>query len=127
MKLPYAASSVLLAVVSTTVAAQPLAGVADKETTIAYGVDNFVRGKGDVLFVSDRADRWYRLALNDGCLDGVTIIRNVVFDSKGASRIDRFTTVIIRDNGVPRNCRAVSIRASEAPPQIDSKSPVTLD
>ena len=108
--------------------AQTLAGVSDQETTIPFGVDNFVRGNGDVLFVSDRADRWYRMQLNEGCLANTGTIRNIVFDNKSASnRIDRFTVVYLHDNGVPRNCRPVSIRSSKAPPQINSQSPVTLD
>ena len=119
------------ALIAAPLAAAPVAtslpGVSDQETEIAYGgIQQCERGHGDVLFVRDRADRWYRLGLNHGCLKGSLQMRRVVFrnDSSG-SRIDRFTTIELPDD--LRTCAIDSIRLSAAPPQVDSHSPVTLD
>jgi hypothetical protein len=104
-----------------------LPGVSDRETTIPYGdVRQSVRGHGDVLFVRDRDNQWYRLQLNAGCTQNVTDVNTLFFRHHGSSQqIDRFTTI-----GIPeemRSCAIQSIRESLAPPQIDSRSPVTLD
>ncbi len=108
-------------------AANPLPGVSDQETEIAYGgIQQFERGHGDVLFVRDSADRWYRLALNHGCLKGSAQMRRILFRNQGpGSRIDRFTTIELPDD--LRACGIDSIRRSVPPPQVDSHSPVTLD
>lgn len=108
-------------------AVTPLAGVADEETVISSGViEEFHRGHGDVLFVRDRTNRWFRLQLNEGCLKPPLIVQQVTFsnDTPG-QRIDRFTRVTLPESG--RVCAIESIRRSAAPPQVDSKSPVTLD
>ena len=125
---------VVAALLAIPVAAHPagsLSGVADEETTIpSGGISQFHRGKGDVLFVLDRAGRWYRLGLNEGCLSTTPRIDSLAFSySGGIQRVDRFTQVFIREPGGHHglNCRVDSIRRSEAPPQIDSKSRVTLD
>jgi hypothetical protein len=120
------------AIIAAPLAANPavahLAGVSDTETTIPYGaVQQVERGHGDVLFVRDRTNQWYRLGLNHGCLRGVTVqLDQVVVDHKAPTTgIDRFTVVRL-----PRNlasCAIVSIRASAPPPQVDSHSRVTLD
>lgn len=108
-----------------------LPGVADEETTISSGgISQYHAGNGDVLFVLDRAGRWYRIALNDGCLKGTDYIGSLSFDYDDSfRRIDRFTRVLIApDAGAMRlTCRIDSIRRSEAPPQVDSRSRVTLD
>lgn len=110
---------------------QHLAGVADEETTIpSGGIKQYHAGKGDVVFVLDRAGRWYRVGLNEGCLSKTPRIQSLAFDQPdGAQRIDRFTTVRIKQDAgaLQHTCRIASIRRSEAPPQVDSKSPVTLD
>lgn len=119
------------AVIAAPLAASPavthLPGVSDRETTIAYGeVQQVERGHGDVLFVRDRTNQWYRLGLNQGCLRGPIQFDRVVFDHVSpTSGIDRFTMVRLpRDL---RSCAIQSIRASAPPPQVDSRSPVTLD
>lgn len=106
----------------------PLAGVSDKETSIpSGGVTQFHQGRGDVVFVLDRAGRWYRVALNEGCLSSKGSIQTLSFDTDTVGgRIDRFTRVTVK-SGVALNCMITSIRRSEAPPQVDSGSPVTLD
>lgn len=108
-----------------------LAGVSDEETTIpSGGISQYHRGKGDVLFVLDRTGSWYRIGLNEGCLSTTPRIHSVAFDTgKGSSRIDRFSRVLIDQGGgtLQASCKVDSIRRSEAPPQVDSKSPVTLD
>jgi hypothetical protein len=106
---------------------QHLAGVSDRETVIPYGdVRQSVRGHGDILFVRDRNNRWYRLKLNAGCSVNVTDVNTLIFNHHGASQqIDRFTTIVIPEE--IRTCGIESIRESLAPPQIDSRSPVTLD
>lgn len=79
-----------------------------------------------MLFVRDSADRWYRLGLNQGCLEGSVPVRRIVFrNESGASRIDRFTKVELPDH--LRSCAINSIRRSAPPPQVDSHSPVSLD
>jgi hypothetical protein len=108
-----------------------LAGVSDAETTIPPGgITQYHAGNGDVLFVLDRAGRWYRVGLNEGCLRNTPRIHSLSFGSSdGASRIDRFTKVTIKDSAgaLGFNCQIASIRRSEAPPQVNSKSIVTLD
>ena len=107
-------------------AVRSLPGVADKETTIPYrDVRQSVRGHGDIFFVRDRSNQWYRIQLNEGCARGTSDANGLVFRHHGTSRqIDRFTTVLISGEG--RSCAIISIRESKPPPQIDSKSPVTL-
>ena len=118
-------------VVAAPLAAHPsnakLAGISDKETTIAFGAPQQVeRGHGDVLFVRDRANKWYRVALNHGCLHGPLQMNHIVFNHNGPTTgIDRFTTVELTDD--LRTCAITSIRASAPPPQVDRKSIVTLD
>jgi hypothetical protein len=105
----------------------PLAGVADEETTIPSGqIRDFQRGKGDVLFVRDRIDRWYRLKLTEGCLGTLRSSDPLVFGGNNpGGKIDRFTRVLQPAYKV--SCHIESIRRSAAPPQVDSESPVTLD
>lgn len=109
---------------------QHLVGVADEETTVpAGGIADFHRGHGDVVFVSDQAGRWYRLGLNKGCLSQANRIGSVAFGTNdGVGRVDHFTTLLVREVNGSRGftCNVNSIRRSEAPPQINSKSPVTL-
>jgi hypothetical protein len=121
------AATLIAAPLAAAPAANPLPGVSDQETEIAYGgIQQFERGHGDVLFVRDSADRWYRLALNDGCLKGSVQMRRILFRNSGpGSRIDRFTTIQLPDD--LRTCAIESIRRSAPPPQVDSHSPVTLD
>ena len=106
---------------------QHLPGVSDRETVIPYGdVRQSVRGHGDVLFVRDRDNQWYRLQLNAGCSVNVTDANTLIFNHHGASQqIDRFTTVVVPEER--RICGIESIRGSLAPPQVNSRSPVTLD
>jgi len=115
-------------------AAQPvtsLPGVSNDETTIpAGGITRFERGKGDVVFVLDRRGRWYRVGLNEGCLRATPKINALSFgDALSSDRVDRFTRVMIDglDGSMRLTCSIESIRSSEAPPQVDSTSPVTLD
>lgn len=113
------------------VAGDNLAGVSDAEASfISGGIEEFHSGNGDVLFVRDRTSRWYRLQLNQGCLEPAFKARQIEFENSGmSSRVDRFTRVRLLDSGRywGRNCRIDSIRRSVAPPQVDSKSPITLD
>jgi len=104
-----------------------LEGVSDKETTIAYrDVKQSVHGHGDVFYVRDRSNQWYRMQLNAGCARGTSDTNGLVFRHHGSSnQIDRFTTVYISGEG--RSCAITSIRASKAPKSIDSKSPVTME
>jgi hypothetical protein len=102
-----------------------LPGVSDKETSIPYGnIRQSVKGHGDVFYVKDRANQWYRLQVNDGCARGVSDANGLAFRHHGSSgQVDRFTTVMI--GGERRNCSIVSIRSSKVPQQVDSKSVVT--
>ena len=124
-------SAVLVATAAPALADDSLAGVADTEAGfISGGIEEFHAGKGDVLFVRDRAARWYRVQLNEGCLEPRFRARQIEFENSGMSgHIDRFTRVRLLDSGRywGRNCSIQSIRRSVAPPQVDSKSPITLD
>jgi hypothetical protein len=104
-----------------------LPGVSDKEAVIPYAdIRQSVRGHGDVFFVRDRANQWYRVQVNQGCAQGVSSAEGLVIRRHGpGSSIDRFATVAVP--GAARSCAIRSIRKSEPPPQIDSKSKVTLD
>lgn len=128
MKTALAISAALL---TAPVAAAPvanLAGVSDEETVIRSSqLREFHRGKGDVVFVRDRTNAWYRMQLNEGCLEGPGRFRSMTVDSGAVSdRIDKFSTVTFYD-GMRRTCMIDSIRRSVAPPQVDSTSPITLD
>jgi len=108
-------------------AATHLPGVSDQETTIEYGgIEQFVRGHADVLFVRDFTDRWYRVQVNKGCLRGPLQMNQLLFvNDSPTRRIDRFTKIDIPED--LRSCAIDSIRRSAPPPQVDSHSPVTLD
>lgn len=105
----------------------PLPGVADRETVIPYGdVNQSVLGHQDVLFVKDRANHWYRLQLNAGCIGTTTDVNRLIFNHHGANQeIDRFTTISVPEE--IRTCAIESIRGSLPPQKIDSRSPVTGD
>jgi hypothetical protein len=50
-------------------AASPLAGVSDEETRISSGeIREYHRGNGDVMFMRDRENKWFRVEFNPGCL-----------------------------------------------------------
>jgi hypothetical protein len=124
------AFAVAAAMLTAPLAAQPAAslpGVADEETEIpSGGIQEYQRGHGDVIFVRHQTDRWYRVQLNNGCLSNLRRSDRLVFDSSASTgRIDRFTRV--RQPVIGASCSIESIRRSAAPPQINSKSPVTLD
>lgn len=106
---------------------QHLPGVSDRETVIPYGdVQQSVRGNGDVFFVKDRTNQWYRLQLNAGCTQNVTDANTIFFNHHGASQqLDRFTTIAIPEEA--RSCAIESIRASLPPRMMDARSPVSGD
>lgn len=122
---------VALALALPAAASEPatsLPGVSDEETSIpGGGVGQILQGHGDVIFVRDRTNHWYRVALNNGCLRGLVKVDSAQFETATPmGRIETADTVRILKS-VPRNCRIESIRASAPPPQIDSDSVVTLD
>jgi hypothetical protein len=127
MKAVLAISAALLAApLAAAPAHTTLPGVSDEETTISHGgIREWERGHGDVLFVRDSADHWYRLQLNQGCLKGPMQLDQLVVENGNSTRIDRFTKIRIPKD--LRLCGITSIRASVPPPQVDSKSPITLD
>ena len=106
---------------------KPLPGIGNKETIIPYAeIRRSFPGHGDVAFVQDRGNQWYRVQFNQGCLAGITQLNSVIYRRQGVgSQIDRFTTVII--GGGAKTCTIRSIRSSKPPPQVDPKSPVTLE
>lgn len=127
MKTTFALAAALLAApLAASPVAPHLAGVSDQETTISYGnVQQFERGHGDVIFVRDQINRWYRLGLNKGCLRGTQRLDRAVFHRDGpGDQIDRFTRVVFPEE--MRSCAIQSIRRSAPPPQVDRHSPVTL-
>jgi len=104
-----------------------LPGVSDHETVIPYGdVNQSLLGHQDVLFVKDRANNWYRLQLNPGCMGLTTDVNRLIFNHHGANQeIDRFTTISVPEE--IRTCAIESIRGSLPPQKMDSRSPVTGD
>ena len=119
------------ALVAMPALAQRLAGVSDRETTIPNagrgGITALVFGRGDVMFVRDRRNKWYRVALNSGCFKhrksdmGADQTRFLIgYDGT----FDRMSMIRTRSAGP---CAVTSIRRSLAPPQVDRRSPVTLD
>ena len=109
-----------------TAPAVSLPGVSDRETNILGSVAQYVLGKGDVLFVRDRINRWYRVALTLGCRQSAWPQDTVQFEGdRTIGMIDTFSHVHFLREG--RTCGIDSIRKSAAPPQVDSRSPVTLD
>ena len=110
-------------------AAQTLPGVSDEETTIYLsrgGIEQIEFGEGDIAFVRDGTNRWYRIAFSEGCLTGNFSRQDpAVFDTRGGNRVDRLTTVRFPRSG--RSCLIDSIRRSETPPMMDSKSRVPID
>jgi len=128
MKAIFALGSALIAAPLLASPSVPqLPGVSDRETIIPYGyVDQSLLGHGDVLFVKDRTNQWYRLQLNAGCMGTTTDVNRLVFNHHGANQeIDRFTTIAVPEE--VRTCGIESIRASLPPQKIDSRSPVTGD
>ena len=128
MKTALTVTAALLAAPALSAPTPQLAGVSDEETVIrSSDIREFHRGKGDVVFVRDRTNAWYRLQLNEGCLEGPGRFHSMTVESDAATgRIDKFSTVSFHD-GMHRTCMIDSIRRSVAPPQVDSKSPITLD
>jgi hypothetical protein len=120
-------TAALVAMPLAAAAATPLAGVEDEETRIRSGdVREFHRGNGDVIFVRDRENKWYRVALNEGCLGSDWSGQSVAFRARDVSgEINKLSEVRFLEQG--RACNIDSIRRSVAPPQVDSKSPITLD
>jgi len=120
-------ASVLLTAPVSAADGPTLAGVSDQETRIRSGeIREFHRGKGDVMFVRDRENKWYRVALNEGCLGNDWAGDKVAFRARDVSgEINKLTEVRFIEQG--RNCNIDSIRRSVAPPQVDSKSPIKLD
>ena len=106
---------------------QALPGISDEETVIHFaapaGLRDFHFGKGDVLFVRDRRNDWFRVQLNKGCLKNARLFRAIGIDAGGDTRLEANDRLYIGG----RSCLIDSLRASEAPPQVDSKSIVTLD
>jgi hypothetical protein len=127
MKLALVFASIALAAPLAAADAPSLAGVSDQETDIRSGqIEEFHRGNGDVVFVRDRENKWYRVALNAGCLGSDWAGENIAFRARDLSgEINRLTEVRFPEQG--RGCNIDSIRRSVAPPQVDSKSPITLD
>jgi hypothetical protein len=128
MKKALLLAALLFAVPVTAAEHKQLAGVADEETFIRSGViAEYHRGHGDVMFVRDRENKWFRVALNPGCLKGTSDPRSMAFSSQDVSgRIDQLTRVSVY-GAMTRTCLIDSIRRSVAPPQVDLKSPITLD
>ena len=128
MKAAIVFASALFALPLAAASASPLAGVSDEETRISSGeVREFHRGNGDVMFVRVFVNKWFRVAFNAGCLKGTSDPRSMSFSTQDASgRIDQLTRVTVY-GAMTRTCLIDSIRRSVAPPQVDSKSPITLD
>lgn len=127
MKTSIAIAAATILAPLTAVSAQSLPGVSDKETSITFGkIAEYHRGNGDVLFVRDQRNQWYRLQTNPNCLDGQTTGERFTFIRRGSDdRIDRLTRLDFPETKI--SCAIDSIRRSVPPPQVDSNSPVTLD
>ena len=126
MKALLALAAIAAAAPLATASAQSLPGVSDKETRIHSNLVEFHRGHGDVLFVRDRENKWYRVQTNKGCLAGHPIGESLIVRHRDVGgNINLKSQFYFAERGIL--CDLVSIRASKAPPQVNSKSPVTLD
>ena len=127
MKLALVFASIALAAPLAAADTPSLAGVSDEETRIRSGkIAEFHRGNGDVIFVRDRENQWFRVGLNTGCLGDDWAGEKIAFRPRDFSgEINRLTEIHFLDQS--RRCNIDSIRRSVAPPQVDSKSPITLD
>lgn len=119
----------LAAAIAAPLSAQTLPGVSNQETVIPFAANGGIReyhfGEGDVTFLRDRANRWYRVALNKGCLAGFGDRSVVAFDTQSDGQLDRSSRVLFAQ---PRTtCLIDSIRRSAPPPQIKRDTPTTLN
>lgn len=115
-------TSVVFALLATSLplaaatAAEPSARIGAEQSSFMTGESpRYYRGDGDVLYVNDRAGRWYWVQLNDGCLSATQSIRSLNFGVRTwEQRVDRFTQVRIEGTDQKRvNCAINSIRRIE--------------
>jgi len=127
MKAAFILASALIAAPLAAADQLTLAGVSDEETRIRSGkIAEFHRGNGDVIFVRDRENQWFRVGLNKGCLGDDWAGEKIAFRPRDFSgEINKLTEIQFLDQS--RRCNIDSIRRSVAPPQVDSNSPITLD
>jgi hypothetical protein len=90
-----------------------------KETTIAYagngGIRNWETGPGNVVFLQDRTQRWYRVELTGPCGKRRGGSDTLIYDVGPSNRIDRFSR--ISNRRIPGAvCGVTSIRTSPPPP-----------
>lgn len=121
-----ASAAFSLAMLPGSAGAQEIPGVKNEETKIRSGqILDVYRGQGDAVYVRDRDNRWFRLGLNDGCLD-----RGRILTPFAVSKLMGSSGSIRRGDQVSlggQRCVIVSIRRSVAPPQVDSNSPIPVD
>ena len=86
-----------------------------QETYIAFPNQSSIRTfrtiDRDTIYFQDRQRRWYRGEVIGPCFD-LPFAQAIGFDVRGTSRLDRFSTLLVRG----QRCQLSSLVRSEAPP-----------
>jgi Family of unknown function (DUF6491) len=84
------------------------------ETDIVFPNDgairNFEANGNDGIWLEDRQRRWYYATLAGGCQD-LNFAESIGFDTRGSSRFDKFSAIIVRGD----TCPVVSVVTAEKP------------
>lgn len=106
-----------VALVQPALARKPMAHVWPElgvETAIVFpnhgAIRNFEADGNDGIWLEDRQRRWYYAELLGGC-QGLNFAQAIGFDTRGFSRFDKFSTIIVRDEV----CPVASLVTSEKP------------
>jgi hypothetical protein len=106
-------------VIALAVIAAPVLAGQDKQTVIVNasngGIRDYQAGAPGEVFLRDRTERWYRVALTGDCLDSKTDQAALSFSTDTTGTFDRFSRV--SSSRFPgRVCGVKSIVASPPPP-----------
>lgn len=84
------------------------------ETSIVFpnygAIRNFEADGNDGVWLEDRQRRWYYAELLGPCRD-LNFANAIGFDTRGAPRFDKFSTIIVRG----QKCQLISLVTSEKP------------
>lgn len=99
--------------------AAPALAAQGKQTVISNasngGIRDYQAGAPGEVFLRDRTERWYRVALTGDCLDSKTNLATLKFSTDTTGTFDRFSRV--SSSRYPgRVCGVTSIVASPPPP-----------
>ncbi len=84
------------------------------ETDIVFpnngAIRNFEANGSDGIWLEDRQRRWYYATLAGGC-QGLSFAKAIGFDTRGSSRFDKFSAIIVRGD----KCPVLSLVTAEKP------------